>query len=377
MSTLEQAPESSFLFYTGNGSDKVYQAHLRQKDAGWVVDYGNGPRGGTLRTGTKTATPLAYEAARKIYDKLVREKTAGGYTPDQSGTLYTASDLAGRKSGELPQLPTAITEAEAELLFSDTSWGLQQKADGENRIVIVEGTAVRGTNRRGLFVDIPQHWTGPNSDGRTVIAGEHVGDRFLAFDLLEFMGQDFRRRPFLSRFHDLEQIAASVPWMEVLELSIATEDKRRRAAEILASNGEGFVFKRLEAHFEPGRSDDSLKFKFTETATCLVLRQNAQRSVAVGLRDDAGVMIDLGNVTIPPSEALPAVGSLVEVRYLYRYDQGKFEQPVFKMPRPDMTEDAAVLAQVTRIKLRGDSESSESAAEEAEEAEETAERPRG
>ena len=67
MSTLEQAPESSFLFYTGKASDKVYQAHLRQKDAGWVVDYGNGPRGGTLRTGTKTATPLAYEAARKIY----------------------------------------------------------------------------------------------------------------------------------------------------------------------------------------------------------------------------------------------------------------------------------------------------------------------
>ncbi|CAN7356817.1 ATP-dependent DNA ligase [Variovorax sp. LjRoot178] len=373
MSSLEQVPQSSHLFYTGNGSDKVYQAHLRQKEAGWVVDYGNGPRGGTLRTGTKTAAPLAYEAARKIYDKLVREKTSGGYTPDQSGTLYTASDLAGRKSGELPQLPTAITEEQAELLFSDTGWGLQQKADGENRIVIVEGTTVRGTNRRGLFVDIPQHWTGPNSDGRTVIAGEHVGDRFMAFDLLEFMGQDFRRRPFLSRFYDLEQIAASVPWVEVLELSVATEDKRRRAAEILASNGEGFVFKRLKAHFEAGRSDDSLKFKFTETATCLVLRQNAQRSVAVGLRGETGAMIDLGNVTIPPSEALPAVGSLVEVRYLYRYHDGKFEQPVFKMARPDMTEDAAVLAQVTRIKVRG----TDPVEAEIDQDEELRERPRG
>jgi bifunctional non-homologous end joining protein LigD len=141
--------------------------------------------------------------------------------------------------------------------------------------------------------------------------------------------------------------------MEVLELSVATEDKRRRAAEILASNGEGFVFKRLDAHFEAGRSEDSLKFKFTETATCLVLRQNVQRSVAVGLRDETGTMIDLGNVTIPPSAALPAVGSLVEVQYLYRYDHGKFEQPVFKMPRADMTEEAAALSQVTRIKARG------------------------
>ncbi|OUM01196.1 hypothetical protein [Variovorax sp. JS1663] len=366
MSTLEHAPASSFLFYTGNGSDKVYQAHLRQKDAGWVVDYGNGPRGGTLRTGTKTATPLAYKAARKIYDKLVREKTSGGYTPDQSGTLYTASDLAGRKSGELPQLPTAITEDQAELLMRDTNWGLQQKADGENRILILEGTTVRGTNRRGLFVDIPQNWSELYSDGRTVIAGEHVGDRFMAFDLLESKGQDFRGRPFLTRFNHLEQIASAIPWMEVLELSVATEDKRRRAAEILASNGEGFVFKRLEAPFEAGRSEDSLKFKFTETATCLVLRQNAQRSVAVGLRDDTGAMVDLGNVTIPPSEAMPAVGSLVEVRYLYRFNEGKLEQPVFKMPRPDMTEDAAVLSQVTRIKVRGD-ERSESGDEEAEE----------
>ncbi|VTU44925.1 ATP-dependent DNA ligase [Variovorax sp. RA8] len=374
MSTLEQAPASSFLFFTGNGSDKVYQAHLRQKDAGWVVDYGNGPRGGSLRTGTKTATPLAYEAAKKIYDKLVREKTSGGYTPDQSGTLYTASDLAGRKSGELPQLPTAITEDQAELLIRDTRWGLQQKADGENRILIVEGAAVRGTNRRGLFVDIPQHWRSLHSDGRTVIAGEHVGDRFMAFDLLEFKGQDFRGRPFLTRFNELEQIARSIPWMEVLELSVATEDKRCRAAEILASNGEGFVFKRLEAPFEAGRSEDSLKFKFTETSTCLVLRQNAQRSVAVGLRDDKGAMVDLGNVTIPPSEAMPAVGSLVEVRYLYRFNDGKFEQPVFKMPRPDMTEEAAVLSQVTRIKMRGD-ERSESGDEETDECLE--DRPRG
>ncbi|MDN8616516.1 ATP-dependent DNA ligase [Variovorax ginsengisoli] len=377
MSTLEHAPESSFLFYTGNGSDKVYQAHLRQKEAGWVVDYGNGPRGGTLRTGTKTATPIAYEAARKIYDKLVREKTSGGYTPDQSGTLYTASDLAGRKSGELPQLPTAITEEEAERLLSDSAWGLQRKEDGENRILICEGTTIRGTNRRGLFVDIPQHWVGPTSNGRTIIPGEHVGDRFKAFDLLEFMGQDYRPMPYLERFNQLEKITRDIPWLDVIPLDLTTEAKRRRAEWIRFADGEGLVYKRLDAPFETGRSENSLKSKFTETATCLVLRQNAQRSVAVGLRDDTGAMIDLGNVTIPPSEALPAVGSLVEVRYLYRFDGGKFEQPVFKMPRPDMIEEAAVLSQVTRIKVRGDSESSEHAAEE--EAEESAEgnRPRG
>jgi bifunctional non-homologous end joining protein LigD len=83
-----------------------------------------------------------------------------------------------------------------------------------------------------------------------------------------------------------------------------------------------------------------------------VIRVNAQRSVAVGLRDEAGAMVDLGNVTVPPNEALPAAGMLVEVRYLYRYAGGKFEQPVYKGQRPDMTPADAVLSQVTRIKDR-------------------------
>ncbi|REM68533.1 hypothetical protein DSI38_05410, partial [Mycobacterium tuberculosis] len=69
-------------------------------------------------------------------------------------------------------------------------------------------------------------------------------------------------------------------------------------------------------------------------------------------RDEAGAMVDLGNVTVPPNEALPAVGALVEVRYLYRYAGGKFEQPVYKGQRTDMTTADAVLSQVTRIKDR-------------------------
>ena len=372
-SPISQAPESSFLYFTGNGSDKVYQAHLRQKDAGWVVDYGNGPRGGTLRTGTKTAAPVEYAAAKKIYDKLVKEKTSSGYTPDQSGVLYTATQLAGRKSGELPQLPTAVSEAEAELLYTDPAWGLQQKEDGENRILLFEADTVRGTNRNGLFVDIPQHWVGPTSQYRTIIAGEHVGDRFKAFDLLEFMGQDYRPMPYLERFNQLEKITRDISWLDVIPLELTTERKRHRAGWILATDGEGVVFKRLDAPFAAGRSGDSLKLKFTESATCLVLKQNPQRSVAVGLRNENGNMLDMGNVTIPPNAPLPEVGSLLEVQYLYRFENGKLEQPVYKGPRLDMTVEAAVLSQITRIKVRGTAE----VATAAEGEEESPDRPRG
>lgn len=354
MATTEQLPQSSFLYFTGQGSDKVYQVHLRPKDDGWVVDYGNGRRGGTLATGTKTSSPVAFEAALKIYEKVVKEKTSKGYTPDQSGALYTSTELAGRMSGELPQLPTLILEEQAARYFDDAGWGLQEKADGENRILLIEGETVRGTNRRGLFVDIPQAWISGAGvpAGRTVVAGEHVGDAFKAFDLLEVDGNDLRSAPFIERFGHLRKIAGLVPWMVVLDLELTAEGKRRRAAELLAAHGEGYVLKALDAPFSAGRSTTSLKFKFNQSATCEVIRVNAQRSVAVGLRDDAGAMVDLGNVTVPPNEALPAVGTLVEVRYLYRYAGGKFEQPVYKGQRPDMTSEDAVLSQVTRIKDR-------------------------
>lgn len=354
MATTEHLPQSSFLYFTGQGSDKVYQVHLRPREKGWVVDYGNGRRGGTLATGTKTSSPISFEAALKIYEKVVKEKTTKGYTPDPSGALYTATDLAGRMSGELPQLPTLILEEQAARYFDDAAWGLQEKADGENRILLIEGETVRGTNRRGLFVDIPQAWVGTSDvpAGRTVIPGEHVGDVFKAFDLLELGGQDLRAAPFIERFGHLQKIAGLVPWMVVLDLELTAEGKRNRAAALLAAHGEGYVLKALAAPFSAGRSTTSLKFKFNQSATCEVIRVNAQRSVAVGLRDEAGAMVDLGNVTVPPNEALPSVGTLVEVRYLYRYAGGKFEQPVYKGQRPDMTSADAVLSQVTRIKDR-------------------------
>jgi hypothetical protein len=39
-------------------------------------------------------------------------------------------------------------------------------------------------------------------------------------------------------------------------------------------------------------------------ADCEEIRVNAQRSVAVGLRDGTGATVDMGNATVPPNEAL-------------------------------------------------------------------------
>jgi hypothetical protein len=64
---------------------------------------------------------LAYPA-RKIYDQIVKEKTAKGYTPGIDGTPYQHTDKEQRSTGVLPQLLNAIEEAEAEKLLSDAKW---------------------------------------------------------------------------------------------------------------------------------------------------------------------------------------------------------------------------------------------------------------
>lgn len=372
---------STFLFFTGNGSDKVYQVHLRAKGDAFVVDYGNGPRGGTLTTGTRTQAPLAWDAAFKIYAKVIKEKTGKGYTREQSGAIYTASEVAGRSSGLQPQLPTAISHERSEELIEDPAWGLQQKADGENRILVVEGHEVKGVNRRGLFVDIPVGWKSPPSEGWTVFCGEHVGERFQAFDLLGFMGKDLRALPYDERHHRLSQLVAAchttLHWIDVLELAYTAERKRELAETIRRTQGEGWCFKRLDAPFASGRSDDSVKVRLWEGATCLVTRVNAKRSVGVALFDADGALVDLGNVTIPANEPIPAVDALIEVRYLYRHHEGKFEMPTFQRVRTDLVREDATLSQITRIKKRGSADDADDLGAEALEEADAVERPRG
>ncbi len=68
------------LYYREGSSDKVYQATLEPVGELFAVNFAFGRRGSTLNTGTKTLSPVDYETAKRIYDKLVREKMAKGYT---------------------------------------------------------------------------------------------------------------------------------------------------------------------------------------------------------------------------------------------------------------------------------------------------------
>ncbi len=128
------------LYYRDGSSDKVYQVSLEPKSDGFIVNFAFGRRGSTLNTGTKTSSPVDYDTAKKIYDKLVREKTAKGYTPGEDGTPYQHTDKEQRSTGIRPQLLNPVEEQEMQWLLNDTEHCMQEKFDGK-RVLVQNRTA--------------------------------------------------------------------------------------------------------------------------------------------------------------------------------------------------------------------------------------------
>jgi bifunctional non-homologous end joining protein LigD len=77
--------EHTSLYYSEWRSDKEYHAEIVEVADGHVVNYRYGRPGAALTVGTKTLAPVNFAQAKKIYDKLVKENVAKGYTPDVSG----------------------------------------------------------------------------------------------------------------------------------------------------------------------------------------------------------------------------------------------------------------------------------------------------
>ena len=131
---LASKTENVTLFYRQERSDKIYKASLEEKDGNFIVNFAYGRRGSTLKTGTKTQVPVAYEKAKKIYDKLVLSKASKGYVPDEDNSKYVV-DTDQRKTGIHSQLLNPIEESELESYFTDDNWCLQEKMDGKRMLI--------------------------------------------------------------------------------------------------------------------------------------------------------------------------------------------------------------------------------------------------
>jgi bifunctional non-homologous end joining protein LigD len=345
--------ETATLYFREGSSDKVYTAAIEEKDGLFVVNCSWGRRGSTMQTGTKTQSPVPYEAAKKIYDKLIQEKTAKGYTPGPDGTPYAQTDKAERTTGIAPQLLNAIEEAETQRLIDDPDHWMQEKLDGKRMLIRREKGTVVGINRKGLTVALPAPMDAEankiNFD--FVVDGEAIGDVLHAFDILHLNGVDMQALTYGERHRALEGMLKKhgCEAFKIVPAFRTAKEKKAAFERLKKQKAEGIVFKKDTAPYKPGRpasGGSHVKFKFCETASCLVAKVNAKRSVALEMLDADDKRVPVGNVTIPANQPIPDKGNIIEVRYLYAYPNGALFQPVCLGIRDDIEPEECVLSQL-------------------------------
>jgi len=344
--------DQTTLYYRQGSSDKIYQVSIATKDNGHVVNFAFGRRGSTLSTGTKTQAPVSYEQATLIFDKLVQEKMAKGYTPGQNGTPYEQTDREQQATGINCQLLNSIEESEAHRLILDPAFAMQEKFDGRRQLIRKTGDTIDGINRNGLVIALPQTIVEEARDipGDYIIDGEAMGEVFWAFDLLELHGSDVRGRPYRDRLFALTQIVSGdFGFIKLVDTALNTIEKAALLERLKQENREGAVFKKLNAPYTAGRpasGGDQFKLKFYETASFLVGKVNGKRSVSLNLLNGKS-FVTAGNVTIPPNQEVPKAGAVVEVRYLYAFRRsGWVYQPVYLGVREDINPASCLVNQL-------------------------------
>lgn len=372
METVETV-ETVTLYYTGFGSDKYYKAQLQGTGGETCsVYFEYGPRGVLQSSGYKVRD-VPYVQAKKVYDKLVREKKAKGYTENTSGEPFsvpvetTGTDVVpvdifppmptegGDADGPVKypvQLLTEIEESGVEGLLGDAGAWAQQKHDGKRMVLEYEDETLKAYNRRGLSCGYPTGYAEAcrSIGSEFVLDGESVGDTFWAFDLLKLNGEDLREHTYRERLRQLEQMFLDLREEDKGAIKVVTtaryvEEKRALLDSLKSDGREGIVFKRMNRLYTPGKDSGSqLKFKFCSMATCEVMESSAVRasksSVAIGVHqfnaDGTVQLVPVGNVTISGKGVLkPVPGQFIEVKYLYCRRGGSLYQPVYKGIRDD------------------------------------------
>jgi len=348
--------ENITLYFKEGRSDKVYTVALEEVENNrFTVNFAYGRRGATLRTGTKTKSPVDYASAKKTYDKLVKSKTSKGYAPGAEGPQYVHTDTDTRDTGVRCQLLNFIEASQAAQYIHDNDWWAQEKYDGK-RMLLRKTDVVTAINRNGLSVGAPDTILKRAGavDQTYLVDGEAVGETLLVFDILEIDNTDVISKPYEQRLSHLESLGLSGSVVVVATAKTQIE-KQQLYDRLHASGAEGIVFKKHAASYTAGRPNSGgtqVKFKFYATASVVVTKINVKRSVAVAILAD-GRYVEVGNVTIPPNKDVPPVNSIIEVRYLYAYPGGSLYQPTYIGVRDDIGVEDCVISQ---LKYKKDTE---------------------
>jgi len=339
------------LYFKEGTSDKEYHLQLEKVKGGFVVNFQYGRRGSSLKSDTKTDTPVSEAEADKIYEAKLREQLRKGYSEGEKKKDF--SEVSPTKSKEvviLPQLLNAVEDAQE--FIDDDSYLAQEKMDGERRTVMAN-KEIKGFNKKGTEVPLPKTIIGsvnPIGDKvlDIVLDGEIIGSELFVWDLLHYNGSDVKNKGCADRIAMLTPIDFGCN-IRVIETAYTKKEKQQMFDRLKKEGKEGIVFKKKNApytHGRPASGGNALKYKFYKTATFIV-EGSTKGKRSVGLEVVSGKdRVFMGKVTIPPNHDIPKKSELVEVRYLYAYKDGAVFQPVYLGKRTDSDLTDATISQI-------------------------------
>ena len=322
--------ETIELYFQQGSSDKVYHLQLESVEEQWSVNAQWGRRGSALQSDAKVSS-VAYEEAKRVYDRIIREKTGKGYLITQATTnggtpISVGLPSVKEHSGHAPELLTPIEEPEALQLVQDASWWFQQKFDGRRLAVQKTDGQYSGINKLGQLIPIDSRLTKCLESVQAqsfLVDGEITDSRFHLWDLLDINGTDLRIQPYEIRYARLGLVFRGVDEaLRVCETAMTSKAKRAFVKAMHESRAEGFVCKNRNAAYAGGRAGQQFKCKFVATASFIVgpkpdkKASDGHRSIAVYLLDGNRPRF-MGTVGVPDRYPLPRVEQIVEVRYLY------------------------------------------------------------
>ncbi len=322
--------EKAELYFRQGSSDKVYHLQLENAQDQWSVQAQWGRRGSALQSDLK-ANGVPYEEAKRVYDRMLREKTGKGYQISQATTngdepIAVGLPATKEHSGHTPELLTPIEEPEALQLAQDGSWWFQQKFDGRRLAVQKADGKYSGINKLGQIIPIDSRLAGTLDLVQTqhfLADGEITDSHFYIWDLLSVNDTDLRIQPYEIRYVHLTRLFRGVhETLRVCETAMTPKAKRAFVKAMNDANAEGFVCKSRYAAYAGGRAGQHYKCKFVATASFIVgpkpdkRASDGHRSIALYLLDGKQPRF-MGTVGVPDRYPLPRVEQIVEVRYLY------------------------------------------------------------
>jgi bifunctional non-homologous end joining protein LigD len=330
----------------GGTSDKVYHLSLEQNGKGFTVTAQYGRRGSALAVDIKTKNgAVSYDDARKIFDRVLREKKNKGYV--EAGAKAPAAQVQPPAANDFEAKPQELLEEVtnettlAHLLASDQYW-MQDKSDGHSRgAVKTRGGLLYGLNKLGKEVPLPAEIVAElkriELDSFQIDA-ELVGDKLVCRDLL-IRNRDISSATYEDRFIALVaafNVCPEFKHLRIVETWAGHATKLAAYAQSSAQRREGVVFKLKSAPHRGGRNGQHKKFKFVKTLSAIAGKPRAtgKDSVEIFLLD-ATSRCRVGTVSLIGKVKVDE-GDVVEVAYLYAFPSKKLCQARFLRPRVDV-----------------------------------------